>query len=194
METFQGIDLAAALDVAASAVTDAGRILLELRRKPVEILSEPGHDIKLKADQLAEELILRILAERLPLPVLTEESGEHGAVDDAALMWVVDPLDGTFNYSRGMPLCCSSVGLWAGGKPVLGAVFNFFQNEMFTASWGAARGSTAGPSRFPACRRRPRRRSRRAFRTTRTTRPRPCAISSGRSRNSRRSACWDRPR
>ena len=136
METFQGIDLSAALDVAASAVTDAGRILLELRRQPVEILSEPGHDIKLKADQLAEELILRILAERLPLPVLTEESGEHGAVADAALMWVVDPLDGTFNYSRGMPLCCSSVGLWAGGKPVLGAVFNFFQDELFTGIVG----------------------------------------------------------
>ena len=51
-------------------------------------------------------------------------------------MWVVDPLDGTFNYSRGMPLCCSSVGLWAGGRPVLGAVYNFFQDELFTGIVG----------------------------------------------------------
>ena len=38
-------------------------------------------------------------------------------------MWVVDPLDGTFNYSRGMPLLF--VGGAVGGEPVLGAVYNF---------------------------------------------------------------------
>jgi myo-inositol-1(or 4)-monophosphatase len=129
-------DLAAALGVAAAAVTEAGRLLLELRRKPIEVLCEPGHDIKLKADQLAEEGILRLLQERMPLPVLTEESGEHGGVEENARMWVVDPLDGTFNYSRGMPLCCSSVGLWADGKPVLGAIYNFFSDELFTGIVG----------------------------------------------------------
>jgi myo-inositol-1(or 4)-monophosphatase len=136
METHKETDLPAALDVAAAAVTEAGRLLLKLRRKPVEILCEPGHDIKLKADQLAENLILRLLQERMPLPVLTEESGEHGDVAEQSLMWVVDPLDGTFNYSRGMPLCCSSVGLWEGGQPVLGAVYNFFSDELFTGIVG----------------------------------------------------------
>ena len=126
------LNLAVALEVAVAAVTEAGRLLLELRRKPIEVLCEPGHDIKLKADQLAEERILRILQERMPLPVLTEESGELGGVQEDSPMWVVDPLDGTFNYSRGMPMCCSSVGLWADGKPVLGAVYNFFLDELFT--------------------------------------------------------------
>ena len=136
METVKQLDLSAALEVAVAAVAEAGRLLLDLRRKPVEVLSEPGHDIKLKADQLAEERILAILQERLPLPVLTEESGEHGGVQENARMWVVDPLDGTFNYSRGMPMCCSSVGLWAEGQPVLGAVYNFFHDEMFTGIVG----------------------------------------------------------
>ena len=132
METPAELDLAAALGVAREAATAAGRLLLELCRKPVEILSEPGHDIKLKADQLAEDVILRILKERWPLPVLTEESGEHGGAEQNSRMWVVDPLDGTFNYSRGMPMCCSSVGLWENGEPVLGAVYNFFLDQMFT--------------------------------------------------------------
>lgn len=136
MESLKGMDLPTALGVAVAAATEAGRLLLELRRKPMEILSEAAHDVKLKADQLAEQRILEILRERLPLPILTEESGEHGGVDGEACMWVVDPLDGTFNYSRGMPLCCSSVGLWAGGKPVLGAVYNFFQDELFTGIVG----------------------------------------------------------
>lgn len=136
MDTHGELDLAAALAVAAAAATEAGRVLLDLRRKPVEVLSEVAHDIKLKADQLAEERILGILHERLPLPVLTEESGAHGNVAETARMWVVDPLDGTFNYSRGMPLCCSSVGLWADGQPVLGAICNFFSGDLFTGIVG----------------------------------------------------------
>ena len=136
METHTELDLPAALEVATAAATGAGRLLLELSRKPVEVLSEAAHDIKLKADQLAEDFILRLLRERMPLPVLTEESGEHGAVTENSRMWVVDPLDGTFNYSRGMPLCCSSVGLWADGEPVLGAVYNFFTDELFTGIAG----------------------------------------------------------
>lgn len=136
METHRELDLPAALGVAVAAVTEAGRLLLELRQRPVEVLSEAAHDIKLKADQLAEARILEMLAARLPLPVLTEESGEHGGVTEHSRMWVVDPLDGTFNYSRGLPLCCSSVGLWAEGEPVLGAVYNFFTDELFTGIVG----------------------------------------------------------
>lgn len=136
METPREMDLQAALDVAVEAVTGAGHLLLDLRQRPVKVLSEVAHDIKLKADQLAEEHILRVLGEKAPFPVLTEESGEHGITGPGALMWVVDPLDGTFNYSRGMPMCCSSVGLWAGDKPVLGAIYNFFHDELFTGIVG----------------------------------------------------------
>lgn len=136
MEDTRELDLPLALGAAVAAVTAAGRLLLELREKPVEVLSEAAHDIKLKADQLAEECILGVLRERMPLPVLTEESGEHGELDEGSCMWVVDPLDGTFNYSRGMPMCCSSVGLWADGRPVLGAVYDFFHDELFTGIVG----------------------------------------------------------
>ena len=136
MQVENPLDLARALKVAVEAVTSAGDLLLALRKKPIQVLSEVAHDIKLKADQQAEEQILYILQRRLPLPVLTEESGEHGAVAENSLMWVVDPLDGTFNFSRGMPQCCSSVGLWANGQPVLGAVYNFLSFELFTGIVG----------------------------------------------------------
>ena len=136
MATPSGLDVTTALAVAAEAATEAGRLLLELRRKPVEILAEPGHDIKLKADQLAEERILGRLQQRLPLPVLTEESGAHDGAGPDSRMWVVDPLDGTFNYSRGMPMCCTSIGLWDQGRPVLGVVHNFFLGQTFTGIVG----------------------------------------------------------
>jgi len=136
METLEKPDWTAALEVAVEAVKGAGDLLLELRRQPIEVLSREAHDIKLKADQLAEEHILKRLEARWPLPVLTEESGEHGLVGETARMWVVDPLDGTFNFSRGLPFCCSSVGLWEGGRPVLGAIYNFFTDELFTGIVG----------------------------------------------------------
>ena len=136
MEKLAPLDHFTALDVAGSAVAEAGRLLLELSRKPIEVLCEPGHDIKLRADQLAEDRILAVLNERLRLPVLTEESGEHGVLTENSRMWIVDPLDGTFNYSRGMPMCCSSVGLWEDGQPVLGAVYNFFNDELFAGIVG----------------------------------------------------------
>lgn len=136
METGYQLDLATALKVAVEAVTSAGDLLLAMRKKPIQVLSEIAHDIKLQADQKAEEQILYTLQNRLPLPVLTEESGEHGGVSENSPMWVVDPLDGTFNYSRGMPQCCSSIGLWADGQPLVGAVYNFFTFELFTGIVG----------------------------------------------------------
>lgn len=132
-------DLHAALDAAIAAVRAAGSLLLDLQNRPLEVASDFAHDIKLIADQRSEALILQTLADRFPLPVLTEETGEHGPLDPAAAMWVVDPLDGTFNYFRSMPCCCSCVGLVHAGRPVLGAVYDFFSGRLFTgiASEGA---------------------------------------------------------
>jgi len=126
----------AALDAAVSAVRAAGALLLDLHSRPLGVVADFAHDIKLEADRRAEALILDTLADSFPLPVLTEESGEHGALDESSLMWVVDPLDGTFNYSRHMPLCCSSVGLWDRGEPVLGAIFNPFDGHLFAGVVG----------------------------------------------------------
>ena len=130
------LDTAAALRAAEHAVREAGRVLLDLARRPLEVVAEAAHDIKLRADQLAEARILEVLAADFPLPVLTEESGEHGTLTETSRMWVVDPLDGTFNYSRGMPMCCTSVGLWDNGEPVLGAVYDFFGGHFFLGAAG----------------------------------------------------------
>lgn len=130
------LDKKHALDVATRAVLKAGSTLLELHSQPIEVLSAIGHDIKLRADQLAEGAIMAALNAELPLPILTEESGEHGDVNELSRMWIIDPLDATYNYSRSLPLCCSSVALWENGEPVLGAIYNFFTDELFTGVVG----------------------------------------------------------
>lgn len=127
------------LQVAAEAARAAGDLLRTLREREIDVLSAVGRDIKTQADQDAEALILGRLA-ATGHPVLAEESGEHGVIEQGP-MWVVDPLDGTLNYSRGVPLCAVSIGLVVDLRPTLGVIYDFNRDELFSGVVGA--GGTA---------------------------------------------------
>lgn len=118
------------LALARRAAEAAGDVLKARMHDEKAVLSDAGRDIKLQADRDAEAVILEILKEG-PHPVLAEESGEHGDWDDDALFWVVDPLDGTANYFRGIPVCAVSIGLCRGNHTVLGIILDFNRDEIF---------------------------------------------------------------
>jgi len=94
-------------------------------------------DIKLVADQMSENLILGELREATGIPAFAEETGRHGSEHVNGLLWVVDPLDGTVNYSRSIPQCCVSIALLQHDVPVVGAIYDFIRDEMFTGIVGA---------------------------------------------------------
>jgi myo-inositol-1(or 4)-monophosphatase len=116
---------------AIEAARAAGKVLNALMRRPKTVLSEVGRDIKLQADQDAEAVILDILKQS-DYPVLAEESGEHGDAAGSGPVWIVDPLDGTLNFSRGIPLCCTSIALAQGDTAILGVIYDFNRDELFT--------------------------------------------------------------
>lgn len=127
------------LAAAEEAARLAGvRLRAEFDAPPGEgdVRSDAGRDLKLRADVESEALILKRLATALPalapIAVLSEESGAQAGFDASGLHWVVDPLDGTLNFGRRLPLCCVSIGLWRGSTPVLGVVHDFVAGEMFT--------------------------------------------------------------
>jgi myo-inositol-1(or 4)-monophosphatase len=124
------------LKIACRCVKEAGGIL---RRKDTSLrhVNETfAHDLKLAADRRVEENTRHILA-KTGIPIIGEElGGDAGLLKSAGLYWAVDPLDGTVNYFQGVPYCCSSVGLWRGLTPVLGAVYDFNRNELFTGIVG----------------------------------------------------------
>ncbi len=127
------------LGVAEAAARAAGHLLrteFALAPEPGDVRSEAGRDLKLQADVRAEALILERLATAAPLPVLSEESGASPDFDSAGDHWVVDPLDGTLNFGRRLPLCCVSIGLWRGEAPVLGVVHDVVTGETFTGLVG----------------------------------------------------------
>jgi len=89
------------------------------------------------ADHAAERTIIsRLSAHDSRIPILAEESVRKGIVD-AERLWVVDPLDGTLNFSRGLPFYCVLIGYVEDGKARAGAVHAPRTGETFVASEGA---------------------------------------------------------
>jgi len=119
------------LELACRAAKAAGAVLRESFQQGSEVKSETSKDIKLAADVQAECVCLEILRSGSDYPILSEEAGEDAAFESAGLRWIVDPLDGTFNFSRRLPLCCVSVGLWNGSHPVLGVIYDFSADVLY---------------------------------------------------------------
>lgn len=123
------------LAIAEAAARETGAILRAGGDRSVALNS--ATDVKLAADTNSERLVRERLA-ATALPIFGEELGGDPALYDSAgtLYWVVDPLDGTFNYQRGQPLTCVSIGLMRGNEPVLGVIYNFNADEMFSGFVG----------------------------------------------------------
>ena len=115
--------------IAISAAKKAGVFLISKQKEKKEIFSEVGRDIKLEIDRDAE-IIIRKELEVTDLPVIGEEYGGKN-FDDS--FWVVDPLDGTANYFRGLDQCCISIGLMKDNESVIGIIYNFNNGELYTA-------------------------------------------------------------
>lgn len=120
------MDLHHLLQVAEETARAAGRVLASnaAHLREVELLNRS--DVKLRADRESEDLIRSELAKATDYPVFGEEmGGDESLRRRYEPYWVVDPLDGTYNYLRGNPACAVSIGLLRGETPVLGAVFDF---------------------------------------------------------------------
>lgn len=119
--------------LAIKAAKETGLFLLENRRSTKEIYREEGRDIKLEIDRQSEILIRKIL-ENSGINVIGEEYG--GQINNDGDFWVVDPLDGTSNYFRGIDQCCVSIALMNRDTAKIGVIYNFNSDELFTAYTG----------------------------------------------------------
>ncbi len=121
------------LETAKKAALAAGQILVEQKNNLNKSIFSSNTDIKLEADIVAEKLIKEILTDETSFPILAEESGQSSdQLSD--IFWVVDPLDGTANYSRNIPICCVSIALIKKMKPVLGVIYDFSNNDLYEGS------------------------------------------------------------
>ncbi|MFM7899550.1 MAG: inositol monophosphatase family protein, partial [Actinomycetota bacterium] len=121
----------ALLRIAEDAVRDTGRLIRSLSQSERGVAGTEigGREVKLHADQRAHEHLSRILS-RTGLPILSEEDKEsHTKSLDA--IWVIDPLDGSYNYTRGLGHSMVSCAYVEAGQPVIGALFDVSTEDVF---------------------------------------------------------------
>jgi myo-inositol-1(or 4)-monophosphatase len=132
-----------ALECASKAARSAGRLMRSEKAAPKKINEQSRYDIKLELDVLCQKLIEKTLLRSFPQAAVLGEEGVSGP-EDAPLRWVVDPIDGTVNFTYGVPHACVSIALQErseGGEfsTVAGVVYDPFVDEL----WSAARGAPA---------------------------------------------------
>lgn len=116
-----------ALDLArlarlAETAADRARAEILPRFRSVEVERKADGSPVTEADRAAERAIRRVLAEGDPdTAILGEEFGGERE-PTAGRSWVIDPIDGTIAFSRGIPLFATILGLLHDGKPVLGLI------------------------------------------------------------------------
>lgn len=123
------LELNAWLKIAKSAALDGGNYLLQNQDKELKILMNSGRDIKLQLDSDTEKLIKENLSSKSPFSILGEETGLSNNLGE--FYWVVDPLDGTSNFLRDIPISCVSIALMQDMKPILGVIYDFNHDDLY---------------------------------------------------------------
>ena len=120
--------------VATDAALEGGRVLLGFLDSGVEVSAKGPRNLVTEADLAAERTIIETIRRHFPHDsILAEESGVHGAGER---QWVIDPLDGTTNYSHRYPFFSVSVAYRVGGRVQAGVVYDPVARELFSASRG----------------------------------------------------------
>ena len=121
------------LDFCRTLARDAGRLAHSGFGASATAL-KGRHDIVTAMDSEVERFVRAAIAGRYPdEAVIGEEEG--GRAGDA--VWLVDPIDGTANYARGIPRYCVSIGFVERGVPVVGAIYDPSHDVLYSAASGA---------------------------------------------------------
>ena len=128
-------DTQSALIIAQALARQAGSLCLEIQTHLGQVQFKSPKDIVTEADFAADKIISEGLRTNFPSHGLrTEETGTTGEQD--GLLWIVDPIDGTVNFSRGMPMWGISIALVDHGEPLLAVCYLPRLDEMYTAIRG----------------------------------------------------------
>lgn len=130
-------DFQSFLAMASAIAKDAAQDVLKNLIRYQEVRLDLFKDVKVVADNRLEEFLIEQLSMQSGFPILSEESGLlEGRGIHSDYRWIIDPLDGSLNFSLGIPMYCISIALWEGMDPLLGVVYDFSRDECFTGLVG----------------------------------------------------------
>lgn len=119
------------------AMRECARIMLQADRSHAGVDEKQGKaNLVTKYDKMVQEALQEKLSAILPEAVFVgEEEDIHASIQEG-LAFIVDPIDGTNNFIKDYRCSAVSVGVSKDGKPYMGAVYNPYLDEMFTAAAG----------------------------------------------------------
>lgn len=135
------------IEITSQIARDAGALLRDGFGQTQKINQAEFHDIKLQMDVDCQRLIEGQLRRAFPSHSIIGEEESHGD-PNAEFRWVVDPLDGTVNYTYGIPHFCVSIALQkrnpscrlakelGGYESVVGVIYDPMRNELFASERG----------------------------------------------------------
>ena len=131
-------DLDIRLKTAAAITRDAGKLALDFfhRRDQLEIEHKGMQDLVSLADRQTEEAIREGLGRAFPDDAIIGEEGGTEAAGAAGPLWIIDPIDGTMNFLRGVPFWSVAVALMVDRKLMIGITYDPLYDELFTARRG----------------------------------------------------------
>ena len=121
------------LELAKNAACETAKLLKSNYLNDIGVITDKDKDIKTQADLAAHEYLLETLG-KTGIKIISEEASNYQFnIND--YQWIIDPLDGTLNFSRGFCMAAVSIALWNNGSPLLGVVHNIFSNQTFYSSF-----------------------------------------------------------
>lgn len=131
-------DVSCLLECAIDWAMQAGKMQMQkFRTRHLEMETKSSlHDVVTEVDKACEALLIERISQAYPThSILAEETGMHQKAG-SEWEWVVDPLDGTNNYSQGLPVFCVSIGVRRAGVTQVAVVYAPKLDDLFTAVRG----------------------------------------------------------
>lgn len=126
-------------EIAAEAARAGGRIARSAFSRTLAIRLKPDGSEVTEVDEAAQAAVIEAIRRARPRDGIIAEEGLTSlavAQRSAPVVWVIDPLDGTRNYVRGIPYYACSVGAIVGGRPVAGAIHEPERDRLYAAGVG----------------------------------------------------------
>ncbi len=121
-------------DFLKQIIKEAGDLSKEHFEKGVTFKTKSNlSDLLTEADIAVNDFLIAKIKEKYPDHLITSEETDPIGPADAEYEWIIDPIDGTRNFAKGIPIWCEIVAVVKNGEPYLGAVYYPMANELFFA-------------------------------------------------------------
>lgn len=127
-------DYSLELRVAEAIAREAGHRVVRAARGEFGVALKSQNDYVTTVDTATEKFVAGALAEAFPDDAIRGEEGAN--TGDGQRRWFIDPIDGTTNFVRDVPMYCVSIGLHDGDRWVVGVVYEPNRDELFSGRVG----------------------------------------------------------